>query len=234
MERLKSEYQVFRTGLDSLGTVSKLRERNIQSGDKLFISIKSESLIEQYVNLFDDGASIEYPLDDDGFINMPLIGKIKVLGLARTEVEKIVKSKLAPFIKDPFVSIKPLTIQIKVIGQVDKQNVIVLPENEANLVTVLANVGGLQNYARRDSILVIREQNGNRQLINVDLRDANKFFNSPAFQLQNNDVVVVQANDYFFKNYRNQEIATNMGRITPYLAILGILFIIIPVIQLLR
>lgn len=229
LARLKAEYQILRTGMDSLGTVQAWEERKFRPGDRVLVSIKTQSLNEQQLSFFDGGKEMDFTVSDDSTISLPLIGSINVCQYNRPQLTSVIKNKAASFVKDPFVLIKPVRIQVKVLGQVERQGSFEITENEATVSSVLAQVGGISQFARRDSIAVIRETEGLRKTYYVDIRDGKSFFNSPVYRLQHNDIVVINPNDYFFKNSRNQENAVNLGRLTPVSTVLGVLFFIIPI-----
>ena len=227
LARLKAEYQILRTGMDSLGAVETWEERKFRPGDKVTITIKTQSLNEQQLIFFDNGREMEFVVSNDSIITLPLIGDVFACRYNRPQLTAYIKQRSAEFIKEPFVLIKPIQIQVKVLGQVERQGPIIVPENDATLTSVLAQVGGVSQFSKRDSVLVIREEEGLRKKYYVDIRDGNAFFNSPAYRLQQNDIIVVQPSDYFFKNYKNQENNINLGRITPIGTVIGVsLFVI--------
>lgn len=229
LARLKAEYQILRTGMDSLGAVQAWEERKFRPGDRVLVSIKTQSLNEQQLTFFDGGKEMDYTVSDDSTISLPLIGSINVCQYNRPQLTNLIKNKAASFVKDPFVLIRPVQIQVKVLGQVERQGLFTIAENDATLSSVLAQVGGVSQFARRDSIVVIRDIEGELKTYYVDIRDGKSFFNSPVYRLHQNDIIVINPNDYFFKNSRNQENAVNLGRLTPVTAILGILFFILPI-----
>lgn len=231
LARLKAEYQILRTGMDSLGAVQAWEERKFRPGDRVLVSIKTQSLNEQQLVFFDNGREMELTVSDDSIISIPLLGDIIATRFNRPELTELIRSKAAYYIKDPYVLIKPVQIQVRVLGQVERQGPIIIPENDANLAYVLAQVGGVSQFAKRDSIMIVREENGNRKAYYVDIRDGQSFFTSPVYRLQQNDLVVIQPNEYFFKQYKNQENSINLGRITPIATVLGIVLIIFPLIS---
>ena len=220
--------------MDSLGSVQSWEERNFRPGDKILLTIKTQSLNDQQNAFFDNGREMEFTVSEDSVINIPLIGEIKVCNYNRSGLVKFIKSKVGYFIKDPFVQVKPLQIQVKVLGLVERQGIITMPENDATLASLLAQVGGVAQFSKKDSLLVIREELGLRKSYYVDLRSGTGFFNSPVYKLKQNDIVVVKPSDYFFKSARNQEVGINIGRITPVTVILGILMFLYPIINIIN
>jgi polysaccharide export outer membrane protein len=229
LARLKNEYEVFRIGLDSLGNVKEWKERDILPGDKITLNINTESINTSQVEIFNFGKDLSYVVADDSTITIPLAGKVKIAGLNRSNAALRIKNEMAKFIKNPYVSIQPLEVNIIVMGQVDRQQVVSMPEKEANILRALTLAGGLNQFSKRDSVFVIRESDKVRKLISIDFRDAKTVYASEGFKLQNNDIVMIKPNDYFYKQVRNSENSINLGRITPVTTILGIFFLLIPI-----
>lgn len=229
LDNMKTSYEIFRTGLDSLGSVPMWEERIILPGDVLSIVIATESLNISQVEVFGNGRENKYSVTNDTSIIIPIIGKIKIGGNNRITATQIIKNELAKVIKNPIVQIQPLEIQVLVFGQSERQLVVSIAEKEANLLKALTLAGGVNQFSKRDSLLVIREKGGTRKVIPVDLRDAQKFYASEAYRLENNDVILVKPNDYFYKQIKNTENTINLGRLTPLTTILGIFFFLLPV-----
>lgn len=227
LARLQAEYQILRTGMDSLGAVEVWEERKFRPGDKVFITIKTQTLNEQQLVFFDNGREMEFVVSNDSIVTLPLIGDVFVCRYNRPQLTMHIKQKVAEYIKEPFVSIRPVQVQVKVLGQVERQGLLIIPESDATLASLLAQVGGVSQFSKRDSVLVIREEEGLRKRYYVDIRDGNSFFNSPVYRLKQNDIVVVQPSDYFFKNYKNQENNINLGRITPIGTVIGVTLFLI-------
>lgn len=234
LARLKNEYQILYKGLDSLGTVKKWSPRKIKAGDRVSIQIKTESLNSEQIAIFENGKEVDYIIGSDGTISLPILGKVFLAGLTRNEAVELVKKSASKYIKDPYVSIKPLDIQVKVIGEFERQGIISLPENDATLINAISQVGGFKQFSKRDSIYVIRETDSLRNLYVVDFRNASAVYNSSVFQLQQNDVIYVQPNTVFFKSLRNSENNIAIAALNPITAVLGILFFTIPIITFLR
>lgn len=234
LAKLKNEYQIFNKGLDSLGSVKRWKERPINYGDRLNISVKSETLNSDQTAWFGNGASVQYNVSDDGKIAMPFLGKIHVVGKSRIELTNYLTQQLDKYVKDPFVSITPLEIQVKVLNQAGNQTIISLSENEANLVTAVLKVGGINDVSRKDSVLVIRENDSTRQVYPVDFRNANAVFESPVYRMQQNDIIIIQPNKYYYKQLKNSRTNIDLNVLGSISIIFGLLTLVLPIIYNLR
>lgn len=228
LAKLQAEYQILRTGLDSLGQIPRWQERKFRPGDKILVTIRTQSLNEQQLVFFDNGKEMDFVVDNDTVINIPLLGHIAIGQLNRSQLTKVIKEKASYYIKDPFVLVEPVQIQVKILGQVEKPGIVSIPENDATLVSLFAQTGGISQYAKRDSVVVIRENEGVLKTYYVDVRNAQAFFSSPVYRLQQNDIIIVKPSDYLFKTYRNQEVGINIARITPISTVLGIILVAYP------
>ncbi len=139
-----------------------------------------------------------YLVDNDGFINFPIIGKLHVAGLTKGECEDLIKSKVQPYLaknENPVVTVNMASYRVTVIGEVNSPKVVPVTTDKMSIVEALAQAGDLSIYGRRDNVLLIREDaHGEKHKVRLNLNDAN-VINSPYYYLQQNDIVYVQPNN---------------------------------------
>ena len=138
------------------------------------------------------GSVSAYTVDKDGNINFPVLGKIQIAGLNREQIcEKVQKLLIdSKQVTDPVVTVEFANLHFSVIGEVNAPGTYSITNDRITLLEALSMAGDLTVHGKRD-IMVIREQNGQRQKYFVDLR-SDELFNSPAFYLQQNDVIYVE------------------------------------------
>lgn len=134
-----------------------------------------------------------YVVDEAGEIEMPVIGKLHVAGLKRTEVEELVKSRLEQQVMGPLVHVDLINSRVTVMGEVKSPRQVPFNRGRLTILEALAAAGDLTNYGRRDNVLVTREVDGKLELARVDLGSAD-LYTSPYYYLQQNDVVYVSPN----------------------------------------
>ena len=136
-----------------------------------------------------------YTVDTDGNIDFPIIGKINVAGLNRWGVAQKVKNELVKrdLLKDPVVTVEFMNFKVSVIGEVARPGTFSITNDRINLFEALSLAGDLTIYGRRDNVQVTREADGKRKVYVLDLRSSD-VFNSPAYYLQQNDIVYVEPN----------------------------------------
>ena len=191
--------------IDSLNLSASrmLYDAKIMPKDQLSIIVKSsnEDLSEPF-NLYSKsmgGSSLNqnlqyYLVDNAGYIDFPIVGKIKVLGLTARECENLVRSKIQPYFKEselPLVTVRMSSFRVVVTGEVGSPGVVTVPNEKISIVEALAQSGDMGLQGKRKNILLIREDaTGRKEAHRLDMTDAN-LINSPYFYLQQNDIVYV-------------------------------------------
>ena len=147
---------------------------------------------------YESGASqrlLGYFVSEEGTIEFPILGTIKVEGLSRKETADLIKSKLVEgnYIKEPVVTVEFINFKVAVIGEVSSPGTYAIEGDKLSVLDALGMAHDLTIYGRRDRVFVIREQDGKRNFYQMDLRSVD-MFKSPAYYLKQNDVVYVEPN----------------------------------------
>lgn len=132
-----------------------------------------------------------YMVDEDGFIHLPLIGKRKAAGLTVSALREEITAELVKLYRDPVVNIRILNFKVTVYGDVLRPDIYTLQNERTTITQALSLAGDLNITAMRKRVFLVREENGNRKFIPVDLT-SKKVFDSPYFYLKNNDEIYVQ------------------------------------------
>lgn len=136
-----------------------------------------------------------YLVDVNGEIDFPILGKLKVEGLTRSQLTEMIKNRLITedLIKDPVVTVTFQNFKISVMGEVARPGSFSISGDRITLLEALSMAGDLTIYGKRDRVAVIRESGGKRTILFHDLRSADLFL-SPCYYLQQNDIVYVEPN----------------------------------------
>jgi len=137
---------------------------------------------------------IGYKIGEDGMIDFPVVGSIRMVGLSIREAEKLLKEKIEVYLKDPVVSIKFLNLKMTVIGEVNRPGTYDIPVENMTILQAIGLAGDVSIYGDRSNITIIREQNGERLVGNINLLKTT-IFNSPFYYLQQNDVIIAQPSE---------------------------------------
>ena len=157
---------------------------------------------------------LTYIIDKQGNIELPVIGTLHVQGLTTSEVTDIIKKRVSENVHDPYVRVELLGFFVNVMGEVKNPHRIYVQSQRYSILDALAEAGDLTEFAKRNSVLVIREQGGKKSYQNMNLADSN-IFSSPYFYLQQNDVVYVEPNSIKIDNSKyNQNNAFKLSVIS--------------------
>ena len=137
-----------------------------------------------------------YVVDNEGCITFPQLGSIKVAGLNRWELQSLLEDMLhtTGLLKDATVTVEFLNFKISVLGEVASPGSYSVTGDKITIFQALALARDLTIYGQRNNVMVIREKNGERTIYTLDPRSSD-IFNSPAYYLQQNDVVYVTPSD---------------------------------------
>lgn len=137
-----------------------------------------------------------YTVDPDGNIYYPVIGKIHIAGLTRHEVSALLQSELVgrDLLKDPVVTVQFLNAKVSVLGDVAKPGEYPIEKDNLTILQALSMAGDLNITGKRTQVLVVREENGQDRAYRLDLTDTRSLMESPAYYLQQNDVVYIEPN----------------------------------------
>ena len=136
-----------------------------------------------------------YLVDNEGNINFPVLGELKLGGLTKREAEQLIIDKLKPYMKEtPIVTVRMVNYKISVIGEVTRPGTFTISNEKVNLLEALAMAGDMTVYGLRDNVKLIREDaNGKQQIVTLDLNKAETIL-SPYYWLQQNDIIYVTPN----------------------------------------
>lgn len=140
---------------------------------------------------------LAYTIDEQGTINFPVLGKISVGGKTRQQVAEYIQDRLIAreLVSDPIVTVEYVNMGVNVMGEVNKAGRIDIDKDHFTLLDALAKAGDLTITGQRKDVLVTRQVDGMNQVYHVDLTNMQTLLNSPAYYLQQNDLVYVSPND---------------------------------------
>ena len=138
-----------------------------------------------------------YLVDNEGMINFPVIGQLKVGGMTKTEAEKLITEKITPYLaesQNPVVTVRMSSFSISVLGEVNQPGTFMVEREKINVLEALSRAGDLTIYGVRNNVTLIREESdGTKSYHTLNLNDAN-IVNSPYYYLQQNDILYVEPN----------------------------------------
>lgn len=135
-----------------------------------------------------------YLVDLNGFINFPVLGKVKIGGLKKSEAIAHLKTQLDVYLKDPIITMQFMNYKITVLGEVARPGSYTINNERITLMEALGLGGDMTVFGRRDNVLLIRENSGgSKAFVRIDL-NSTELLSSPYYYLQQNDVLYVEPN----------------------------------------
>lgn len=173
-------------------TASKAYLPKIQAGDILSVTVNSISPeASKFFNQSkEEVIPIEYLVDANGNIEMPVIGEVKVAGNTTSEIKDLLKNKLDKYLEQPTVNVNFSNFKITVLGEVNKPGVYNISNEQIDLIEAIGLAGDLTIYGKRKEVLVVRENQGKKEFIEIDITNR-EVFGLQNIELHPNDIIYI-------------------------------------------
>jgi polysaccharide export outer membrane protein len=132
-----------------------------------------------------------YLIDANGNIEFPLIGTVKLAGLNRIQAALVLKDRIKSYVKSPIVNVRLQNFKITILGEVNKPGVFTMNHEKITIPEALGLAGDLSINGVRENVLLIREEEGVKKEIRINLTSRD-IFRSPYYYLHQNDILYVE------------------------------------------
>ena len=173
----------------------------VNSRDPLLSNLFNLPYVTRQLGAIDNRSSYSqglsgYTVDTEGNIDFPVLGKVHVAGLTRSEIATKIKGELEGqnLVKDPVVTVEFLNLTVSVLGEVQRPGRFSIDKDRVTILDAISMAGDLTIQGKRENVLVQRDVDGKTTLYRVDLTKGSELYASPVFYLQQNDVVYVEPN----------------------------------------
>ncbi|MDI1318526.1 polysaccharide biosynthesis/export family protein [Flavobacterium sp.] len=177
----------------------------IQINDILYIKI--DALVPESAKPFNVESSVNaalntntlkiqgYLVSSEGFITFPVLGPLKVTGKTTTELQESLAEMLNDngYLKNANVTVRVINSKVTVLGEVKNPGTYSFDEQNISLNQAIGYAGDLTVNGVRKDVLLIRENNGTRTYVKLDLTSSD-WFSSPYYYIKQNDVIIVNPN----------------------------------------
>lgn len=172
----------------------------LTTGDLLFVRIQTldEKTYKLFNSMWMNSAAISesslfiesYTVSDSGQIEIPLLGRVNVIGLTVEEARTLIQNNIDNYLLDAVVNLKLINFKVTVLGEVNKPGTFKILDNRVNLLEVLSLAGDMTVFGNRERVMVLRKSENNKTAY-LDLTDIN-VINSEFFYLMPNDVIYIE------------------------------------------
>lgn len=175
----------------------------LQTGDRLNITVSSRD--EELVRIFNINAnsgsssnstsgSGTYTVDPQGNIDFPTLGLISVGGKSRLDVANEIKYRLLSgnFVRDAVVTVDYADMGFYALGELGTKGRVPITKDKVTILEAISEAGDLSIDGRRENVTVLRTVNGVQTPYRIDLTDARSIYSSPAYYIQQNDIIYVE------------------------------------------
>lgn len=194
----------FQADSTEVNTTFQMQAPKLQNGDILTISITADDIraTEPFnqINSYQAGTIQNtnpfiptYTIDSNGNIDFPKIGSIHLAGKTRVEAIEYLKSEVSKYIINPGVNINIRNFKVTVLGEVVRPGSYSIENDRLSILEAIGLAGDMTINGVRKNVLVLREENGQKNEYRIDLTERESL-NSPVYFLKQNDVVYVEPN----------------------------------------
>lgn len=162
-------------------------------------------------------------VDNNGDLEFPVIGKVRITGLSVFEAQDKLRQVVSPYLKDPVVRVRLLNFRFTVLGEVSAERQVVSNNTRVTLMEAIGMAGGLTDLADRQNVKIVR-QNGNRsEIFYMDLLDENLLL-TKNYYVQQNDIIIVPAlRQRPFRKYWGQNITLFVSTVSVVLLTINLI-----------
>ena len=159
------------------------------------LTVQSSVNVARSTSLTQQPTLQQYLVSNEGTIDFPVLGRLQVSGLTKSEAENLIRQKLGAYLKEtPIVTVRMTNYKISVLGEVAHPGMFTINNEKVNIFEALALAGDLTIWGMRDNVKLIREDaEGQREIIDLNLNKAD-IVTSPYYYLQQNDILYVTPN----------------------------------------
>lgn len=157
---------------------------NMETGRQSYQMFQNETTL--YIN--------GYTVNEDGFISIPIIGKVNVVGKTIDEATAEIEARSSDYLKDAALIVKLLSFKFSVLGEVNRPGAYRNFNNQLTVLEAISMAGDISDHGDREKILVLRPTKEGTHTYRINLKKKD-VLTSEAFFLLPNDIVIVEPLD---------------------------------------
>ena len=181
---------------DNVFFIDEPIDNTIRPGDELYIEVKSAdegrtSFNERSALTVRDPSVISFTVDEDGFIKLPYVNKVKVSDLSLFEAAEKIENELGQYLYLPSVFMRFVNNKITILGEVNRPGVYVFNYKDVNILQAIGYANDISTFGNRQKVLIIREEGEYRSKYELDLT-SESILTSKYYRIKSNDIIYVE------------------------------------------
>ncbi len=176
------------------GAVNAANSQSAASPSSSGGSVSAASLLSSLAggNSAPPQSGLGYLVNNDGFVEIPILGKVKVAGYDLAQIKSIVNIEANKYFKDAVIDVRITNFKVNVTGEVLKPGQYTMPDQKESLFDALAMAGDLTVFGKRENVLLIRENHdGTKTAYRINLKKSD-ILSSPLYYMRQNDLIYVE------------------------------------------
>lgn len=135
-----------------------------------------------------------YLVNKEGFVDLPVIGKVYLAGLSTSVARDTVKGRIEKFYVNPSVDVRFANFKITVMGEVLRPASYIMPNEKVTVLDALGMAGDMTVFGRRENVMLVRDSANQKLLVRLNL-NSKDIISSPYFYLKQNDLIYVEPSE---------------------------------------
>jgi polysaccharide export outer membrane protein len=182
--------------IDNMYFIDEPEDDVIRPGDELYIKVTSAdenqtSFNQSNSEIIRDPAVISYTVDNEGYVKLPYVGKLKLSGLNLIVSSDFIEEELSQYLLYPSVFIKFVNNKVTILGEVNQPGVYVFNYKTVNILQAIGYANDISIFGDRKKVLLIREEGDYRAKYEIDLT-SDDLLASDYYSIVSNDIIYVE------------------------------------------
>mgnify|MGYP006283738755 FL=1 len=199
LERLayvQTEKEIMQEKGEDLYFFGETPDNTIRPGDELYIRVTSSdedptSFPDRGNNQVYDPSLLSYTVDEQGYIKLPYINRVRVSDLTLPAASDSIEAELSQYLYFPSVFIKFVNNKVTILGEVNEPGVYIFNYKNINILQAIGYANDVTEWGNRRKVLLIREDGSRKLKKYIDLTDDDLLVSEYYF-IKSNDIIYVE------------------------------------------
>jgi len=182
--------------IDNMYFIDEPSDNLIRQGDELYIEVNSADETQTNFNqnrqsYGRDPSLISYTVDEEGYIKLPYVNRIRLAGLTLVQASDQVEEELSQYLLYPSVFIRYVNNKVTILGEVNNPGVYIFNYKSVNILQAIGYANDIATFGNRKNVTIVREEGDYRSKYTVDLT-SDELLASKYYMVKSNDIIYVE------------------------------------------